>query len=137
MSDPSPVTVTVNGASVAVSNGSFSAQVSLSEGVNEIRVLATDSSGNQSEASRNVTRDTAIPVLAISAPSPGSVARLVSISGTVTDATPVTVTANGSALAVLGETFRAQCPARDWARFQGAVVEMRNRPTRVQELQIT
>lgn len=60
----SPVTVTVNGAAAAVgADGTFSAQVELTEGENTITVVATDSAGKSSTITRTVTLDTVAPVI--------------------------------------------------------------------------
>jgi RHS repeat-associated protein len=104
VTDASPTTVTVNGVSTPVAtDGSFSVTVPLgTEGSNAISVVATDAATNQSTASRNVIRDTQAPVVTIASPAEGFLTKqsTVSVSGTVTDATPVTLTANGAALAV-------------------------------------
>jgi len=58
----SPVTLTINGQSVTVaSNGTFSKEVTLSEGPNPIVVKATDSAGKYTTITRNVVLDTAKP----------------------------------------------------------------------------
>lgn len=59
----SPVTVTINDEPVTVqSNGSFSKQITLTEGVNIITIVATDSAGKSTTIKRHVTLDTGIPV---------------------------------------------------------------------------
>lgn len=58
-----PVTVTVNGASVAVnSDGSFSKEITLVNGSNTITVVATDKAGKTTTVTRKVTLDTGAPV---------------------------------------------------------------------------
>lgn len=58
----SPVTLTVNGASVTVgSDGSFSKTITLSEGENTITIVATDSAGKSTTVTRTVTLDTGAP----------------------------------------------------------------------------
>jgi RHS repeat-associated protein len=104
VADASAATLTVNGVSTPVgTDGGFSATITLaSEGANAISVVATDAASNQSTASRNVVRDTQAPVVTITAPAEGFLTNTssVSVSGTVTDATTVTLTANGVALTV-------------------------------------
>ena len=59
----SPVTVTINDEPVTVqSNGSFSKQITLSEGENTITVIATDGAGKSTTVVRHVTLDTGGPV---------------------------------------------------------------------------
>lgn len=58
-----PVTVTVNGASVAVnSDGSFSKGITLVNGSNTITVVAADKAGKTTTVTRKVTLDTGAPV---------------------------------------------------------------------------
>lgn len=58
-----PVTVTVNGASVAVnSDGSFSKEITLVNGSNTITVVAADKAGKTTTVTRKVTLDTGAPV---------------------------------------------------------------------------
>lgn len=59
----SPVTVTINDEPVTVqSNGTFSKQITLSEGENTITVVATDGAGKSTTVVRHVTLDTGGPV---------------------------------------------------------------------------
>lgn len=58
-----PVTVTVNGKSVEVTEGSFSTEVELDEGENTITIIATDASGRTTTIVRTVTLDTKAPVI--------------------------------------------------------------------------
>lgn len=59
----SPVTVTINNEPVIVqSNGSFSKQITLSEGENTITVVATDGAGKSTTVVRHVKLDTGGPV---------------------------------------------------------------------------
>ena len=64
--------LTVNGSAATPSGGSFSAQVELTEGANAIRVVATDSTGRQSQAFAAVVLDTHPPTLTVENPQPGS-----------------------------------------------------------------
>ena len=59
-----PVTVTVNGSAATVgTDGSFSKDVTLTEGANKITIIATDKAGKTTTVVRNVTLDTAAPVI--------------------------------------------------------------------------
>lgn len=59
-----PVTVTVNGSVATVgTDGSFSKDVTLTEGANKITIIATDKAGKTTTVVRNVTLDTAAPVI--------------------------------------------------------------------------
>jgi len=78
--------------------GDLSATVTLVEGVNNFTLKATDSLGHTRSVKAKITRDTALPALAITSPSSGAViaASSVNISGTVSGATPLrAVTVNG------------------------------------------
>lgn len=56
--------VTVNGATVAIGeDGSFSHEITISEGANVITITATDSVGKATTVARNVTLDTGAPVI--------------------------------------------------------------------------
>lgn len=56
--------VTINGATVTVqADGTFSHEVTLTEGANTITVTATDSVGKSTTVARNVTLDTGAPVI--------------------------------------------------------------------------
>ncbi|MDQ2668635.1 MAG: hypothetical protein M3Z05_21955, partial [Gemmatimonadota bacterium] len=61
--DASAVHVTVNGVAAALGgSGAFSASMPLSLGANSFTVVATDSAGNSSTATRSVTRTNSAPV---------------------------------------------------------------------------
>jgi len=102
-SDLTAVTVNANGVPLPVDGaGHFTGSVSLNNGANIITVTATDAAGNQSIVVRSGTRDTQAPVLTVTAPVDGAVVNAdhVTVTGTVSDATAVTVTANGTSLPV-------------------------------------
>jgi hypothetical protein len=89
-------TVTVNGAAPVINGSNFSATVPLAnEGVNTITVRASDAAGNQSELFRTVYRDTTAPSISLDSPAEGGAAKLLLVSGRVTDASSVTVTVDG------------------------------------------
>ena len=59
-----PVTVTVNGAAATVgTDGFFSKDVTLTNGANKITIIAKDKAGKTTTITRNVTLDTAAPVI--------------------------------------------------------------------------
>ena len=58
----SPVTVTINDEQATVqSNGTFSKNITLSEGQNTIQIVATDAAGKSTTVTRHVTLDTGSP----------------------------------------------------------------------------
>jgi hypothetical protein len=119
VSDTSPITLTVNGESVATAaNGSFSATItqdilgvplSSFEGARGIVFEATDAAGNQSAVSIDVVFDRTPPALTLESPLQGAVVpnSSVSVSGTVVDATQVVVTVQGSPATVMGYAYSA------------------------------
>jgi hypothetical protein len=101
LSDATVTSVRVNDVPAEISNGSFTANVPLAvEGTNTLRAVATDAAGNQTAATRLVTRDTVAPALTLNNPAAGVIARRLSVNGTATDALPVTVTMNGIELSL-------------------------------------
>jgi RHS repeat-associated protein len=97
VTDASKVQVTVNGKQVCIDHhDAFNALVSLAEGLNTITIVATDAAGNSTNVTRTVTRDDVPPTLTVSEPINGLVTKSSSISvkGTVSDITTVTVEVN-------------------------------------------
>src|SRR6266568_6041065 len=119
VTDATVVTVTVNGAPLAVgSDGRFSGSVPLTEGSNTLTTVATDAAGNATTDTHTLTLDTHPPALAVTAPTDGLITKQtpVTVSGTVTDATPVTVDVNGIPLPVDGAgVFTGQVPLAEGA----------------------
>ncbi len=105
--DATAVTVRTNGTNLTVTGSTFSGNVALAMGANVLTTTATDAAGNATSVVRNVTRDTVPPALTVSAPADGAFvgADSVTVSGSATDETAVTVTANGTVLPVTGTTF--------------------------------
>jgi RHS repeat-associated protein len=92
--------VTVNGVVAGMSgtpHSNFSAVVPLNQGVNSLAIRATDHAGNHTDSTRTVTRDTQAPTLTVTSPVDNSYTNqnTVTVAGTVTDATTVTVKVNG------------------------------------------
>jgi hypothetical protein len=99
-----PVTVTVNDTPATVTGGTFSAQVTLSEGNNFLQVSATNSDGTTGTESRFFLLDTSPPRAVILSPADGTVisSDTVTVTGSVMDQVigtinsgNVTVTVNG------------------------------------------
>jgi len=95
-----PTQVKVNGVVATMSgaqNTDYSASVPLIEGANSIAIRATDRAGNHTDSTRTVTRDTQAPTLTVTSPADGSYTNqdAVTVAGTVTDGTAVTVKVNG------------------------------------------
>jgi RHS repeat-associated protein len=101
-----PVVLVVNGDTVAVGPaGEFSTAVHLAiEGENTIHLWAEDETGNATELTRVVIRDTEPPALVVTSPPDGLVTSdpSVVVTGTVQDLTEVQVNVNGVPLVVDG-----------------------------------
>ena len=105
--DASPTTITVNGVAATINGTTFSATVALNEGVNGLSVVAVDAAGNQTTASRNITRDTIQPAIVVLFPADGAATSNteIDVAGTVTDATATTVTVNNVQTPLSGNNF--------------------------------
>jgi RHS repeat-associated protein len=104
--DSTTVTLLVNGTHVNIgANGSYTTQVSLNEGHNTISVSATDAAGNTTTLNRHVIKDTTPPSLTVSNPVNGTVTNQssISVAGTTSDSTTVTVKVNGISVSVGSE----------------------------------
>ncbi|MEE8573915.1 MAG: Ig-like domain-containing protein, partial [Thermodesulfobacteriota bacterium] len=109
--DDNTASVSVNGASAAVSAGSFTATgVALVDGANTITIVATDVAGNQVTILLAVSflSDSTAPVVSIDAPTDGSTVTSgpVTVSGTVDDDSAL-VDVNGVSATVSGGAFIA------------------------------
>lgn len=103
--DDNGVLVSLSGVPLTVgSGGTFSGTQELVEGVNFLTVTATDGAGNTVTVAPSVTLDTQLPVLTVTEPADGATtsAESIAVVGTVTDATAVTVTVNGTVVTVDG-----------------------------------
>lgn len=106
--DATATTVTVNGTSASIVGTAWTATVPLpTEGSNLLTFAAIDATGRRTDSTRTVIRDTQTPVLSVTSPADGSGTRStsVTVSGTVGDATPVTVNVNGTPFSVTGGSF--------------------------------
>jgi len=85
----SPVTVKINGVSATVAaDGTFSKDITLTEGVNTLTIVATDTAGKSTTVTRTVTLDTTPPVITAVTitPNPVGTSQTYVISVSVTDA---------------------------------------------------
>lgn len=99
--DATPVTVNVNGVPFGVDGAnSFGGTLTLSEGTNIITTTAVDAAGNSVSDVRTVLLDTTPPALLVNTPSDGDTTTVetATVSGTVTDDSPLTLTVNGIAV---------------------------------------
>jgi hypothetical protein len=98
---------TGNSKTAKLSGQSFSAAaVPLTEGANSITIIARDPLGNQSTTTLNVTLDTTLPVVTITAPADANFTNVptVTVSGQVSEA-PAGVTVNGRPATITGQTY--------------------------------
>jgi hypothetical protein len=113
-SDETATTITVNGVIAQIDQNDFSAVVPLgSEGAHTLTVQATDAAGNQTVLTRSVARDTVSPNLTVAAPANGVVSDngVIDVSGTATDGSAVTVSANNVPMTVAGDgSFSGRVP---------------------------
>ena len=112
VTDQTAVTVRTNGVSLTVTGTTFSGKVAVAAGANLLTTVATDAAGNATTVVRHVTGDNSPPALTVSAPTEGTITKLdsIAVSGTVTDASAVTVATNGTSLPVTGTTFTGKVP---------------------------
>ncbi len=128
--DRTALTVTVNGAATSVdADGAFRAELPLSaQGRMEVEVIATDAAGNTSSLRRAVVRDSDVPALDVLSPAEGTVTREASVrvQGTVADSTALTLTIDGTPVAVGADgAFAADAPlaAQGENRLEVAAVD--------------
>lgn len=84
----SPASLKVNGKTVAISSdGSFSTEITLSEGTNTITIVATDDAGKSTTVTRTVTLDTKAPSISavVLTPNPVDAGATYVVTVTVTD----------------------------------------------------
>lgn len=86
----SPVTVTISlndqdQGAVSVSGGGFTKQITLKEGANVIKVVATDAAGKSSTVIRNVTLDSSVPQITAASitPNPADAGATIIVSVTI------------------------------------------------------
>lgn len=67
-SDPDSVQATLNGEALTLEAGMFDAAVTLTEGLNEVIIRASDAAGNTTERQLTIVRDTTAPMLELLEP---------------------------------------------------------------------
>lgn len=110
ITDASPATLTLDGAPVALDDGSFSMDVTLGpEGLRTIVLAATDAAGNAITREVHGIVDRTPPLVTVVGPTPDGVVGAVPalVQGTVEDATPVSVTVDGVAAARTDRAWQA------------------------------
>ncbi len=105
--DGQPVTVQSDGSTSLATSGSFSRTIALVEGTNQIYVEATDALGNQSTQTVTIIRDSQPPVITLSSSNDNKITKdsVVSVKGTVSDSSSMTITVNGKDVTINGGTF--------------------------------
>ncbi len=105
--DASPVTIEVNGVVTLATGGTFHATVPTTEGTFVIRATATDAASNVGTAQVTVNVDSNPPVITITSPPPGFITAQSSftLSGTVADASVVTLLLDGAPLPLTNNAF--------------------------------
>ena len=113
VSDSSAVAgLTINNTAVSVTNGTFSAVITLQEGGNTVTVIAADALGNSTSNSRTLTLDSSAPILTVTAPADNSTTAqaVAMISGTINETSTVTVSVNNGtpqSASLTGNNFNA------------------------------
>src|SRR5262249_35159198 len=100
--------VTVNSLPAPVdAGGNFTVSVPLTSGANTITVIATDAAGNTKTILRAGTRDATAPVITVNQPADGATVTTatVAVTGTIQDASNVTLTVNSVSTPVTGGSF--------------------------------
>jgi len=96
--------VTINGTPASVVGTAWNATITLQQGLNTLKIVASKSGMNTTTVDISITLDTTVPILASRLPSPGSVfsTPLQTISGTVSssNATTIVLTVNGTSQSV-------------------------------------
>jgi RHS repeat-associated protein len=108
VTDRTVVTLTLNGAAVAVNaaTGAYATTLPLGvDGAATLTLIATDAAGNATTASRVVTRDATPPEIAVAEPAAGLVTNgaTVHVSGSVFDLTASTLMVNGVAFTLAAD----------------------------------
>ncbi|MEO7181305.1 MAG: RHS repeat-associated core domain-containing protein [Gemmatimonadaceae bacterium] len=108
VTDQSAVTLTLNGAAVALTTVNATTKSYLAteplvaDGIAVLNLVATDAAGNVTMATRGVTRDATAPVVTLQSPADGlsTSAATVEVSGSVADLSASSLTINGSATTI-------------------------------------
>jgi hypothetical protein len=107
--------LTCNGAQASIVNGSFQCSVTLARGANQVKVLATDNAGNQTEATQSVFADNAEPRITIAGPADGFVTSEASVrvTGTIVEDDQLAALTVGGVSAAPGAAFDVHVPLAD------------------------
>jgi hypothetical protein len=108
--------VTCNGRAATLVGQAFSCTVELLEGLNEIRIVASDRAGGEQERIVTVRRDVTAPEVTIVAPLADAVlnSATVAVEASVRDEDQIgSVTINGIRATAAGDTYRATIPLID------------------------
>jgi hypothetical protein len=110
--DNSPVSLDVNGVVTMATNGAFTATIPTSEGTFTILAKAVDAAGNSHTATVEINVDSAAPVINVTTPEEGFITKDASfaLSGTVDDASTVTLLLAGEPLALTSNAFSTSVP---------------------------
>jgi hypothetical protein len=110
--DVSPVNVTLNGTAAMVAQNAFTAMIAASDGPLTITARATDAAGNNGTATTSVTVDSTAPVITFTSPAEGKATNQnsISIHGSITDLTAVTLKAGDVVVPVAGNAFSYDAP---------------------------
>jgi hypothetical protein len=111
-----PATVAINGQPAMVSGSGFSGFASLSEGTNDVTVVATDVAGRQATTTTSVRVDSRPPSLVVDTPSAGQRTNdaSVHVTGAATDQNGVARVEVGGAVAPMSQgRFEADVPLHD------------------------
>lgn len=103
VTDRTALKLKVAGVPATVTANSYSVTVPLpNDGPNVIHVVAVDAAGNVADSTRTVIKDTRPLILTVAAPPDGFMTRFdtIVVRGSIVDANPFTVNANGVALPV-------------------------------------
>ena len=113
VTDASPVVVEVNGTQATVSGGSFTAALAVVDGELTLVATAVDAAANRNTSPTVAVHiDSVPPQITFTSPLAGTVTNAVSIlvRGTVTDASPVTLSHGGTPVPLQGNAFEFELP---------------------------
>lgn len=110
--------VDVNGTTISVTDGAFSGDITLVEGVQTITVTAIDAAANSGVAALDVVIDLSAPNVTITAPNDGDAVTngTVTVAGTVDDMSIAEVDINGTTVLVVDGIFSGAVSLGDGAQ---------------------
>ena len=109
--------ITVNGVSATLGATTYSATISLTEGVNAVNVVAIDNATNTGTASSSIILDTTAPIVMIDTGMTATNATPLMFTGTFTetDSGIASITVNGVSASISGNTYSASIPLSEGA----------------------